>query len=265
MKFATVAALVGSLPAISWAFPTGAGDCPAGEAAVSGSHLQQANDQFRTGSLEEASIEFAINGVPLVPGTPFDAPIGTPHTWSLDVKNRMVEPGDGGDRPFRGFLVRLEGEDVDSGSAFITEGSDRFVGDAQRCDSQVGGVTHKENSEKWEVIGEFMLEEASEGMTLDVTVVIENRDSRSAYFYTGYTLNAVDASAEDGAGDSETTEGGMMDTEETTEDGMAETMNTVAPSMGDTMEETMGESMGGSASSSAGEEMDSAVMAEEQP
>jgi hypothetical protein len=52
----------------------------------------------------------------------------------------------------------------------------------------VGGVTHADNDVKTGVSGVLRLDEVASNLVLDVTVVIENRNSVSTFFYSGYTI-----------------------------------------------------------------------------
>lgn len=211
MKLILVSALLGLVARVALAFPVGAGSCPKGEDAVGGTHLADSASKFRTGSLAEGGIEVAINGVALDPERPFNIMAGTLHTWSISVAEDAP-------KPFKGFLVRLEGDNLDAREAFIP-GPNKDVQEAIVCtvNDAVGGVTHTDRNPKRFVSGELILDDPSDEISLDVTVVVENLEvedeRRSAYFYSGFTLNSIVLSS--GLEDSEATvmpsEGGTMD------------------------------------------------------
>lgn len=218
--------ILSSLFAGALASPTGASSCDGGKSAVDGPHLSAPLQ--KTGSLEEGSLVFAINGVPLVPDTPMDIPIGVSHTWSLSVDMGGLQA-----RPFKGFLVRLDGAGVGVEDALLAiSRSDGMVQSAAACASfdGVGGVTHTDNAEKSCVSGALMLDEAMDGMAFDITVVIENtKEGKSAHFWSPYTINAVTSGSDDMA---------MMD-------GLGCSVATSVPSSGETMTMTGAETSEG--------------------
>jgi hypothetical protein len=163
------------------AYPTGAGDCPARTAAVGGSHLTATT--ITNGDLNDFGVELLINGLSISAAAPFDVPIGQDHVWEL------VSPG------FRGFLLRLDGGDdeIDTIDALgPVLGMGGMVQVAEVCTRQgVGGVTHRSRQLKNATSGSLRLDQESRGMNLDVTVVIENVNGLSEYYYSSYILNAV--------------------------------------------------------------------------
>ncbi|CAB9501065.1 Desert hedgehog protein [Seminavis robusta] len=187
------------------ALSSGAIGCNGDEPAVGDEHTDSDLKPLqKTGDLAVGSLTLAINGVPLDPNTPFDAPIGVAHTWTLTVDLEGLHA-----RPFRGFLVRIDSGDANIGGDDALEILDESGSDIQEalvCAVQegVGGLTHTSNGEKTRVVGALVLEEVNTNISVDVTVVIENRDIRSAYFYNQFKINAVDtASPGEGGGDND--------------------------------------------------------------
>jgi hypothetical protein len=178
------------------AYPSGAGSCVGGQSAVGGSHLGAS--LRKEGSLEMGSLTFAINGISLMSDTTMDIPIGMSHTWTLSVDMDGFQA-----RPFKGFLVRLNGGGVGVEDALdmAISRQNSMIQPAQACDDieGVAGVTHVDSEEKTCVSGVLLLDEAADGMIFDITVVIENNSTKSAsaHFWSSYTVNAVTTGGED--------------------------------------------------------------------
>ncbi|CAB9501064.1 expressed unknown protein [Seminavis robusta] len=192
LSFVAAVALSSLFSGVS-ALSSGAIGCNGDEPAVGGTHTDAAVRPLqKTGDFASGSLTFAINGVPLDPDVPFDAPIGMAHTWTLTVDLDGLQS-----RPFRGFLVRVGGGDGNVGADDALEILDESGADVQEalvCAAQpgVGGLTHTSNDEKTCVMGALVLEELNTNIPVDVTVVIENREEKSAYFYNQFKINAVD-------------------------------------------------------------------------
>ena len=184
-----------SLPLASHAFPIGAGDCPGGRAAVGSVHLSAGS--VTTGRLEDNNLRVQINGQVLDPDSPsIILQAGVEHAWMVaDGSSQSRQPSEG----FRGFLLRLgggrgvgEGADdaeIDTTVA-LSSASDNVKEAFAACvlSQGVGGVTHNENELKTAVSGILRLDEIASDLQLDVTVVVENRNSNSVYYYSSYTL-----------------------------------------------------------------------------
>jgi hypothetical protein len=160
------------------AFPNGAGACPEGEAAVAGEHVSDSNGiNIQTGELEDGGFQFAIGGQNLGGGGLFVLVAGEIYDWSLSGP------------PFRGFLVRLEG----NSDAFFDSGNG--VQPASACFGNVAGLTHTNSDARQQVGGTLMLDEMTTGLSLDVTVVVENRmvnEVRSSiYYYSGLEVDVI--------------------------------------------------------------------------
>jgi hypothetical protein len=181
--------IVSSLFAGALASPMGASGCEGGQSAVGGTHLSKTLK--KEGVLADGSLTFAIDGIPLDPETTMDIPIGVDHTWTLSVDLDGVQA-----RPFKGFLVRLDGNGVGVEDALLAiSRSEEMVQSALACSAidGIGGVTHTNNKTKTCVSGSLVLDEAMDGMIFDVTVVIENIQDKSAHFFNSFAVNAVTA------------------------------------------------------------------------
>jgi hypothetical protein len=113
-------------------------------------------------------------------------PIKLDLNWTLS-----VTPGY---RPFRGFLLRVNGGDneVDTLDALLPSNEDdNATQKLAICNfyQEVGGLTHTSSLEKNQVSGIFRLDEPSNRVALDVTVVVENRIHSSISYYSGYRLD----------------------------------------------------------------------------
>eukprot|EP00797_Seminavis_robusta_P030259 Sro628_g178050.1 receptor-like protein kinase (990) ;mRNA; r:24176-27788 len=168
-------------------FPTGAGSCPGGVAAVGGIHSTMPT--IESGDLDDYGIELAINGNTLSSSVPFQVEIDQDHTWEL------YSGSDG----FRGFLLRLDGGNgnIDTTASLGNlPGMGGMVQVADVCTTQgVGGATHRSKLLKSSVSGSLFVGQESRSMTLDVTVVVANANGVSEYYYSSYTLHAVGVTA----------------------------------------------------------------------
>ena len=184
--------ILASYQQIATALPTGAAGCAAGQAAVGGSHLEA--DDIQQGPLSSRDIKVFINGVELDPNTEFDVPIGVNHVWKVS----MPPDSEG----FRGYLLRLDGGDdeLDTTEALTNiPGMGGTVQVANVCveTEGVGGVTHNSRVRKKDVEGRLRLDETGSNLNLDVTVVLNNRNGLSQFYYSHFILNAVEAEEEE--------------------------------------------------------------------
>lgn len=183
--FAAAAALALSGKMAS-ALPTGAGGCDAGD-AVGGTHLNR--DQLETGTLAENGFEVRLDGELLIPEEPFDFSVGDDHTIQL------TATFDG--TFFRGFLIRLEGDIfVDTTQALIPPAENGEIQQSELCidDQDVGGLTHTNRADKTSISGILNLDLEAQDLQMDVTMVVQNVQAISEWYYAGYTLNAVSES-----------------------------------------------------------------------
>lgn len=115
MKLVFLAVLALNLPLATNAFPTGAGDCPGGRAAVGGIHVNP-QASITTGSLEEGKLQMKINGQVLLQGSKLVLASGVEQAWTLS---------SAADTGFKGFLLRLSGgrDDTDTTVALSSASS----------------------------------------------------------------------------------------------------------------------------------------------
>ena len=160
----------------------GAIGCEGGEAAVSGLHKEQAT--VLTGPLSQDDIEFQIDGERLQPGVPFNIELGVDYDWKLITAGTF----------FRGFLVRLGRGDgnVDTRTSLATNSPTAQVAETACVEAYlVGGITQTSNVLKNLEEGSLRVHLPSQNMPLDVTVVIQNRNGYSIYYYSQFTINAI--------------------------------------------------------------------------
>lgn len=133
-----------------------------------------------------------------------DFTIGVNHNITL--RRMMNNAGDGDDgegnagKQFRGFLLRLgPPEEAEDGAVNLdtTDALDRTSDDVvvalEQCvlEEGVGGLSHTNNDLKDSVTGILRMDEMAKDLPLDVTVVIQNRNGISEYYYQRFFLNAV--------------------------------------------------------------------------
>lgn len=181
MITATLALLVLAMPWTTESYPLGAGRCPAGEAAVSGAHLQ-AGKEITTGTLSEGGFTVSLNGVALEEAPEFR--VGQEDT--ITISSNM---------PFKGFLIRVappQGIVVDVRDAIYPVSSndtDTQVADVACVQvEQVGGLTHTTNSEKTQVSGTLSVDAAISGLMVDITVVGVNNAQQSTYWHSSFEI-----------------------------------------------------------------------------
>jgi hypothetical protein len=157
------------------AFPSGAGGCDGGMAAVEGAHLTA---NAVTGTLADGGFDLIVNGQ-------FKLEPSTLTSLELDKEYKLSIQGSG---PFRGILIRMEGEGIT-----MTPESDFQL--ASVCDSEGAvGITHTDSSDKSELtpIGSFVVTTAQD-LQVDVTIVVSNNgQDGSEYYYNSYLLETVD-------------------------------------------------------------------------
>ena len=172
------------------AFPVGAGSCTAGTGAILTEGFSHAtNMQVGGTALADSGLSVTLDGDTLVPDTATDFMIGEAHTLTIEASNGTT---------FRGFLARIEGEDMffDTTTALSPGDNNTEVQVAvATCINvnRVGGITHTGNDDKSSISAILMLDEPAMGLVLDVTVVIRNSNAKdiSEWYYSQYILNAV--------------------------------------------------------------------------
>lgn len=161
----------------SHAFPTGAGGCPANQAAVAGSHLR---DGGVLPTFAEQGYEFIVDGVPVN-----DAVIPTVvwgNTYEIGVRSTMNE--------FRGALIRVQGSTIVAEEGENSKLADNVCG-------EVPAVTHTDASLKTILTGSFTVPPIalSGPIVVDVTVV-ERNGVESIYSYQQFFLDSVEGETE---------------------------------------------------------------------
>jgi hypothetical protein len=193
LSFSTWALTVTHLMALAQGLSTGAAQCHVGESSAGGLHLRAAN--ITTGLLQEFGLEVLLNGQVLSDANATDFVVGRDHLLTLRSTTGAI---------FRGLLFSLGAGDnrADTTDALdVAPESAAILRVASVCIAEdVGGLTHVNNLGKTEAAGVLRMDEMDSNLILDVTVVIENRNDVSSFYYTQYTLNAVegDGSMEDG-------------------------------------------------------------------
>lgn len=175
----TLAASPLSLIKVSSAFPTGAGGCNGGGAAVGGSHLD-GSKTIESGTLTDGDYQVLIDGVLLEEG-------GSDVT--ISVGQDAVITVESGATPFRGILIRVEADSVDAADVAALEPGDNLQL-AGACEAPVVGATHTINDEKTSASAILRFDEVTD-FSLDITIVLENDDAESVFFYKGFRGAAV--------------------------------------------------------------------------
>jgi hypothetical protein len=180
-KVTTAVAVLVLISYVVESFPNGAGGCMGGAAAVGGLHLDYGpgSDSGRpggNGTLEEAEITVAINGLLLDPNTTATFDSFTDLTWT--VESSQI--------PYRGILVRVQAPDD---LLFTNMGTETDLKVATACvENNVIGVTHVNNTFKSVSTGALRFD-GQGSATIDVTIVFQNDAALSLYAYSGYQVN----------------------------------------------------------------------------
>jgi hypothetical protein len=121
--------------------------------------------------------------------------IGVEHTLSIAVTDAGLTVGSA----FKGFLVRLTGSPGLNVTGLMTvDPSAPDVQESPICiNEQVGGMMHKEDSDKVEVSFKFMINEPFDLLTFDVTAVTQQNAETgvSEYYFDRFTACATDFEA----------------------------------------------------------------------
>jgi hypothetical protein len=166
------------------AFPSGAGGCAGGMAAVSGYHLDTAGGRpVISGSLFKGAITVQI-GSTVLNGTMLvgDFPIGQDLPLSIDASS--VE--------YKGVLVRLEAPTGVNTATTLLPGTNTKM--APVCMDPIIGITHTNNNTKSTSTGTIRFDEEVLNVVLDITVVFQNDAEFSIYAYSRVTANFRDLS-----------------------------------------------------------------------
>ena len=170
------------------AFPSEAGSCRAGGNALGGSH--KARSQVGGGPLSDHGLELRLDGTKLQSGVVSQVVVGTSYSLELVATTPTYT--------FRGFLMRLESPTLDTIEALTVPDNANGIQVADYfCVNieGVGGLTHTTNNDKSKVNGLFQVDEAATDLTLDVTVVAQNREGVSEWYYSQFLLQAISVPA----------------------------------------------------------------------
>ena len=186
------------------AFPTGAGSCNVGSAAVGGSHLS--SNSITTGPANgDRGLRFLVDGQALVVGTPRTLALNPPvsdddglteqiHTLTLE---SLVPTSN-----FRGYSIiasPAENTVLYDLQWEITDSTTQKV-NALCTAGTVAGITHTDAELKSSVVWELTAvvtqdavvdETVTVPIPLDVTVVLQNSDGISQYYYSQYMMQFV--------------------------------------------------------------------------
>lgn len=165
------------------AYPFGAGGCTGGQAAVGPPHRFRSN--VTTGILADAGITVLLDSKPLPAGGFVNFKAGRPHKIEIKAAKGKF---------FLGFLVRLAAgtSGIAPYDALAPYKGDSFVQYSIECSNGlVGGVTHTSNVKKTSIAANLTFATPYKGLPLDITVVVENDEKASAFYYNWFWLNAV--------------------------------------------------------------------------
>ncbi len=137
------------------------------------------------GTLDQGNLTVSLNGVTLSPYKVANFTTGVDHILTLTAI--------GAGNSFAGLLFRLGGNANTTKALQVPTGDTDLQVAKVVCVAQqgVGGVTHT-NNDGWSKKSIVLrLDEDAVDLPLDVTVVIQNDDVASIWYYSAYTLNAM--------------------------------------------------------------------------
>jgi Reeler domain len=156
------------------AYPTFTGGCKASN-SLGGPHLQAPT----SGLLSALGLQLTIGTSTLTPGKALIVKPGT----SLPIS--IVSTGG---KTFRGFQIRISKGTIDT-SKWLTTGTDTNVQVDNFCTMlKVGGICHNSKSDKSSISGILTVPTAMTGITIAVTVVLDNKPS--IWYKSSYKLVA---------------------------------------------------------------------------
>lgn len=164
------------------AYINGAGSCDAG-VPVQGSHVL--NEQLGGGPLSDNGFQVKLNGATLDSESQNDVPIS-------ETAQQLQLVAAAENTFFRGFLVRIEGDGVDTTEYLDIAEGDEEIRIVSLCVivEGVGGVSHTNNDPKTEATALLRLPEVAMNLRMDVTMVVQNRDGQAEWYNSRYILNA---------------------------------------------------------------------------
>ena len=146
------------------------------------------NEQLGGGALSDNGFEVRLNRVALDSESANDVPVTvSEETHDLQLVAAAASTF------FRGFLIRIEGENVDTTDYLDIPEGDVNIQVVSLCVliEEVGGVAHTNNNEKTEITALLRLIEPTNNLSMDVTMVVQNRDGKAEWYNSRYILNAV--------------------------------------------------------------------------
>jgi hypothetical protein len=168
--------LLASIPVALEAYSFGAAGCAGGTAAIGPPHAKGASPTFNTqvinGTLKTGGFTVSIDGTALTAGATFKTTIKNTHV--VTVKGSL----------FRGFNIRL-GVPISTG--LVPLKGDSLTQTNFYCPGvQAVGITHTTNSNKTTTSGDMVLQSAKTKVPLDITIVVQNRNKKSIYYFSEY-------------------------------------------------------------------------------
>jgi hypothetical protein len=157
------------------AFPQGPGSCATGN-PVGSSHLRSGS----SGALSKYGLVLKIGEKVVSPTKAFNVAAGKSLAITLGSSSKT----------YRGFLMRISQGSTDT-STYLKTSTDANVQVVSLCTSiKIGGIGHNSNSDKKLVKGTLNVPTARNGLKLEVTVVVQNKEA-SVWYKSDFTLNAV--------------------------------------------------------------------------
>jgi len=174
---------VSVLPFFADAFPTAAGYCQSGMNGINQGAHASARNLIGGGYIGDAGFEVLIDGQQVFEGVRFDLEAGVSHSIQL-VSTRNI---------MRGFLLRLESSDGQSTKYSLSTTDSNAKVNFYCTNLNVGGLSHVSRDPKTRIDGTLYLANASEDLTLDVSIVVSTISSYSSaeWYYSPLKLRAV--------------------------------------------------------------------------
>ncbi len=161
--------------AAAGAHPSGPGSCSSPNPLGSG-HLNSGT----SGALSKYGIVLKIGGKPVTPGVAFSLKAGKSLAITLSST-----------KTFKGFLIRISKGALNT-VGYLKKGTDANTQVLGLCtNAKIGGISHNNSSGKTLASGFISVPTATTGLTLEVTVVVQNSSGKSVWYKSNYVLNAV--------------------------------------------------------------------------
>jgi hypothetical protein len=121
-----------------------------------------------SGLLSSLGLQLQIGGKTLTPGKAFTVKPGK--LLTIAIKST-------GGKTFRGFQIRISQGSTDT-TTWLSIGKDPFVQVDKFCTmKKVGGISHKDKTDKSNVAGILKVPSAATGITIEVTIVVDDKPS----------------------------------------------------------------------------------------